>query len=185
MNLTNDCFISLTLTFLLSYLFYVLEEAKTKKVLVQHLETVSTSEAAYNILQSFAVSIPVYTLYLLHYCFNHVLVNAIFQCVIHVLGYYLLSCVLDSIIFLSHPLSLKHGQHNMKAIIIHGGPLNPPFKRRTLKFFSFWFFIALSSKIPIRIFYLERCLVFNRCLIAIMIYPIRKIFFLLVLIKLF
>lgn len=30
------------------------EEVKTKKVLVQHLETVSTSEAAYNILQSFA-----------------------------------------------------------------------------------------------------------------------------------
>ena len=80
----------------------MLEELRTKKVLVQHLETVSTSEATYNVLQSFGVRIPIYSFYLLHCCFNHVLVKAIFQCP---------SCVglLDSTISLSLLVSLKHG----------------------------------------------------------------------------
>jgi hypothetical protein len=40
----------------------VLEEFKTKKVLVQHVETVTSSETAIDIVQSFVVSTAVYVL---------------------------------------------------------------------------------------------------------------------------
>lgn len=43
--------------------WFLVEELKAKKVLVQHVETVTTSETSIDIVQSFVVSMNVYVIF--------------------------------------------------------------------------------------------------------------------------